>query len=117
MHSWASGVVELGHVGLEVYHYRKGILDTVHEGWSCLAVKEDGSFLVMEGTKQAGMSHSVILTGPEEMVHHLPLSLLKEVHESISNEEVYRTMSRPIWQVDIDALTAAKILSGGWVDE
>ena len=110
-------VAELGHVGLEVYHYRNGILDTVHEGWSCLAVKENGNFLVMEGTKQAGMSHSVNLTCPEEMAHRLPISLLKEVRESVCNDEVYRTMSRPIWQVDIDALTAAKILSGEWVDE
>lgn len=110
-------VAELGHVGLEVYHHRYGILDTVHEGWSCLAVSEDGSFLVMEGTKQAGLSHSVILTTPEEMAHRLPFSLMKDVRESIHSEEVYRTMSRPIWQVDIDALTAAQILSGEWVRE
>jgi len=63
------------------------------------------------------MSHSVNLTCPEEMAHRLPISLLKEVRESVCNDEVYRTMSRPIWQVDIDALTAAKILSGEWVDE
>ena len=110
-------VTELGHVGLEIYHGRRGVLDTVHEGWSCLAVKDQGDFILMEGTKQAGLTHSLVLESPEELAHHLPLSLLEEVNESVCNDEVYRTMSRPIWQVDIDALAAAQILSGEWVRE
>jgi len=107
------GIAELEQ-GLEVYHHRSGILDTVHERWSCLAVRSDGSFLAMEGTGMAGLTHYVILDDPSEMAHGVSLSILEEISESIRNEVIYQTMSRPIWQADMDALTASRIISGEW---
>ena len=108
------GIAELEQ-GLEVYHHRSGILDTVHERWSCLAVRSDGSFLAMEGTRIAGLTHYVILDDPSGMAHGVSLSILEEISESIRNEEIYQTMSRPIWRADMDALTASRIISGEWV--
>ena len=41
------GIAELEQ-GLEVYHHRSGILDTVHERWSCLAVmQQKGVFCLL----------------------------------------------------------------------
>ncbi len=108
------GIAELEQ-GLEVYHHRSGILDTVHERWSCLAVRSDGSFLAMEGTGMAGLTHYTILDDPSGMAHGVSLSILEEISESIRNEEIYQTMSRPIWRADMDAQTASRIISGEWI--
>ena len=107
------GIAELEQ-GLEVYHHKSGILDTVHERWSCLAVRSDGSFLAMEGTGMAGLTHYVILGDPSGIAHGVSLSILEEISESIRNEVIYQTMSRPIWQANMDALTASRIISGEW---
>jgi hypothetical protein len=69
----------------------------------------------MEGTGIAGLTHYVILDDPSGMAHGVSLSILEEIRESIRNEEIYQTMSRPIWQADMDALTASRIISGEWV--
>lgn len=105
-------LVELDLAGLELYHWSSGLQGTLHEGWACLLLNEDGHFLFKEGTHHAGCTHTYLMTEPGRMAHFMPKLLLEEVCNAVSNDKVYQTMSLPLWQVDMDALIAADIISG-----
>lgn len=110
-------LIELDLAGLELYHWSSGLLGTLHEGWACLLLDKEGDFIFKEGSNHAGCTHTYHITEPGRMAHFMPKLLLEEVGNAVKNDKVYRTMSMPLWQVDMDALIAADIISGEWIRE
>ncbi len=88
----------LGYEGIELCHWRAGIIGTLDEGWSCLLVTLEGDFVLKEGTLNRGCTQTVVVDSPEALARWLSLRRLREVYDDVMGDTIYDAGNRVLWQ-------------------